>query len=71
MVTKTVERKLDIQALPVDCRCAYSALVQGKGDKYKCSKSRGISLLSAVGKLNGRLLIRRVRDGSWNCVCNS
>ena len=32
-------------------------------DKCECSNSRGISLLSAVGKLFGRVLIKRVRSG--------
>ena len=30
-------------------------LYKGKGDKCECSNSRGISLLSVVGKLYGRL----------------
>ena len=36
-------------------------LYKVKGDKYECSNSRGISLLSVVGKIYGRVLIRRVR----------
>ena len=36
-------------------------LYKGKGDKCECSNSRGISLLSVVGKLFGRALIKRVR----------
>ena len=32
---------------------------KGKGDKCKCSNSRVISLLSVVGKLFGRGLIKR------------
>ena len=32
-----------------------------KFDKSECSNSRGISLLTVVGKLYGRVLIRRVR----------
>ena len=39
-------------------------LYQGKGDKCECSNSRGISLLSVVGKLFGRVLIKRVRAGT-------
>ena len=39
-------------------------LYKGKGDKCECSNSRGISLLSAVGKLLGRVLIKRVRTGT-------
>ena len=36
-------------------------LYKGKGDKWECSNLRGISLLSVVGKLYGRVLIKRVR----------
>ena len=34
------------------------------GDKCKCSNSRDISLLTVVGKLFGRVLIKRVRAGT-------
>ena len=40
------------------------ALYTGKGDKCECSNSRSISLYSVVGKLFGRLLIKRVRAGT-------
>ena len=39
-------------------------LYKGKGDKCECSNSRGISLLSVVVKLYGRVLIKRVRAGT-------
>ena len=39
-------------------------LYKGKGDKCECSNSRGISLLSVVGKLFGIVLIKRVRTGT-------
>ena len=39
----------------------YSITTVEMGDKCECSKSRGISLLSVVGKLSGRVLIKRVR----------
>ena len=39
-------------------------MYKGKGDKCECSNSRGISLLSAVGMLFGRVLIKRVRAGT-------
>ena len=39
-------------------------LYKGKGDKYECSISRGISLLSVVGTLYDRVLIKRVRAGT-------
>ena len=35
-----------------------------KGDKCECSNSRGISLLSVVGKLYGRVMIKRVKAGT-------
>ena len=51
----------------------YSALHKGKGDKCEYSNSRGISLLSVVGKLYGRVLIKRVRAGTecaiWEEQC--
>ena len=37
-------------------------LYKGKGDKCECSNSRGI--MSVVGKLFGRVLIKRVRAGT-------
>ena len=42
-------------------------LYKGKSDKCECSNSRGISLLSAVDKLDGRVLIKRVVAGT-ECV---
>ena len=39
-------------------------LYKMKGDKCECSNSRGINLLSVVGKLLGRVLIKRVRAGT-------
>ena len=36
-------------------------LYKRKGENCECSNSRGISLLSVVGKLFGRVLIKRVR----------
>ena len=50
---------------PMDWRGAYIVpLYKGKGDKYECSNSRGIGLLSVVGKLHGRVLLKRVRAGT-------
>ena len=47
--------------VPMDWRGACIVpLYRGKGDKCECSNSRGISLLSVVGKLFGRVLIKRV-----------
>ena len=39
-------------------------LYKGTGDKCESSNSRGISLLSVVGKLFGRVLIKRVSSGT-------
>ena len=39
-------------------------LYKGKGDKCECSNSSGISLLSVVGKLYCRLLVKRVKGGT-------
>ena len=48
-------------------------LYKGKGDKCKCCNSRGISLLRVVGKVDGRVLIKRVRAGTecaiWEEQC--
>ena len=51
--------------VPMDWRGACIVpMYKGKGDKCECSNSRGISLLSAVGKLFGRVLIKRVWAGT-------
>ena len=39
-------------------------LYKGKSDKCECGNSSGISLLSVVGKLFGRVLIKNVRAGT-------
>ena len=43
------------------CRVPIS---KGKGDKHACSNSRGISVLSVIGKLHDRVLIKRVEAGT-------
>ena len=54
----------DMGVVPMDWRGACIVpLYKGKGDKCECSNSGGISLLSVVGKLYGRVLIERVRVG--------
>ena len=53
----------------MDCRCAriVSCTKRIKGDKCECSNSKGISLLSVVGKLFGRVLIKmNVQSGRSN-----
>ena len=58
---------------PIDRRGACIVpLYKGKSDKCECSNSRGNSLSSVVGKLYGRVLIKRVRartDRSIGIAC--
>ena len=55
----------DIWVVPEDWHLAcIMPLYKGKGDKCECSNSRGIILLSAVGNLYGRVLIKRARAGT-------
>ena len=52
----------DMGVVPLDWRGACIVpLYKGKGDKCECSNT---SLLSVVGKLFGRVLIKRVRVGT-------
>ena len=37
-------------------------------DMYECSNFTGISLLSVVGKVYGRVLINRIRDKTENVI---
>ena len=43
-------------------------LYEGKGDVHECSNFSGISLLSVVGKVYGRMLINRIRDKIENVI---
>ena len=43
-------------------------LYKGKGDVHECSNFRGISLLSVVGKVYGRILVNRIRDKTENVI---
>ena len=43
-------------------------LYKGKGDVHECGNSRGISLLSVVGKVYGRVLINRIRDRTESVI---
>ena len=45
-------------------------LYKGKGDKHECSNYRGISLLSVVGKVYGKILIKRIRAGTEEVICD-
>ena len=58
-----------LSIVPVDWVIACMVpLYKGKGDMYKCSNFRGISLLSVVGKVYGRVLINRIRDKTENVI---
>ena len=55
----------DMEVVPIDWPGACIVpLCKLKGDKCECSNSRGIRLFSVVGKLFGRALIKRVREGT-------
>ena len=55
----------DMVVVPMDWRGAcIIPLQEGKGNKCECCNSRSISLLSVVGKLYVRVLIKRVRVGT-------
>ena len=43
-------------------------LYKGKGDVHECSNFKGISLLSVVGKVYGRILINRIMDKTKNVI---
>ena len=51
-----------------DAWCLYSAPVHMEGDKCESINLRGISLFSGVGKLFGRVLIKRVRAGTESAI---
>ena len=61
-LVRLLNLSFDLGVVPMDWRGACIVpLYKGKGDKCECSNSRDISLLSVVGKLFGRVLIKRVR----------
>ena len=65
-LVRLLNLSFDMGAVPMDWRGACIVpLYKGKGDKCECSNFRGISLLSAVGKLFGRV---RVRAGKIKLV---
>ncbi len=43
-------------------------LYKGKGDKHECTSFRGRSLLIIVGKVYGKGLIERVREGTEEMI---
>ena len=62
-LVRLLNLSFDMGVVPMDWRDACIVpLYKGKGDKCECSNSRGISLLSVVGKLFGRVLIKRVTE---------
>ena len=55
----------DMGVEPKDWHGAFIVpLYKGKCDKCECCNSSGISLSSVVGKLYGRVLIKKVRAGT-------
>ena len=60
-----------LSVVPVDWVCAcIIPLFKGKGDIHECGNYRGISLLSVVGKVYGRILIglgRKQKRSFQNC----
>ena len=60
-LVRLLNLSFDVRVVPMDFRgTCIVPLYKGKGDKCKCSNSRGISLLRVVGKLCGRVVIKRV-----------
>ena len=58
-----------LSIVPVDWVIACMVpLYKGKGDVHECSNFRGISLLSVVEKVYGRVLIYRIRDKTENVI---
>ena len=58
-----------LSIVPVDWVIACMVpLYKGKGDVHECRNFRGISLLSVVGKVYGRILINRIRDKAENVI---
>ena len=50
----------DMGVVPMDWRGdRIEPMHKGKGDKCECSNSRGIRLLTVVGKLYGRVQIKK------------
>ncbi len=75
MVVEWLVRLLNVCFLssmePMDWTSACVVpLYKGTGDKYECTSFRGISLLSVVGKVYGKVLIRRVREGTEGMICD-
>ena len=64
-LVRLLNLSFDMGIVPMAWRGAcVVTLYKVKGDKCRCSNSRGTSLLSVLGKLFGRVLIKRVRAGT-------
>ena len=59
---------MKVKCLAVFHLACMVPLYKGKGDVHECSNFRGISLLSVVGKVYGRILINRIRDKTENVI---
>ena len=54
-IVRLLNLSFDMGVVPMDWHGACIVpLYKGKGDKCECSNSRGISLLSVVGKIFGK-----------------
>ncbi len=57
--------------VPIDWTSACVVpLYKGKGDKYKCASFRGKKYMSVAGKVYGKVLIKRVREGTEGVMCD-
>ena len=64
-LVRLLNLSFDMGDVPMDWRGACIVpLYEWNGDKCECNNSRGINLLSEVGKLYGRVLIKRVRGAN-------
>ena len=73
-LVRLLNLNFDMGVVSMDWRGACMVLLyKGKGDNCECSNTRGISLLSVVGKQFGRVLIKTVRAGTecaiWEDKC--
>ncbi len=69
MVSKIVKCTFLSSMVLIDWTCVVP-LHEGKGDKYDCTSFRAISLLSVVGRVYNKVLIKRVREGIEGVICD-
>ena len=68
-LVRLLNASFDIEVVNMDWHGACIVpLYKWKDHKCECSNSRGISLLSVVGKLFGRVLIKRVKAGTESSI---